>query len=195
MDQPNQIRSRGRPFGSGPRDEWAILEVDRLRATDPTIRLMTAVKEVVKEANCKIHGRTCTSNTHRGVYGKCKEYEEYGRYGLTNHRLDRNGRSERQRNEQYDPVRHEHLPIGTEKRVMVNSAEWAHAIRNGWHPVRQWPDTTWTIRRDLCGVLTPEELETENAAWIGEMAQLLPNIRLDDVVQDEDDGQASPFPR
>jgi hypothetical protein len=138
---------------------WAILEVADLRFNNPQLKLMTAVKQVVTPEKCRLHGHPVTDHDGRVryVYELCKERDEFGRYGLTNPRLDRNGRT--QRKELYDHTRHSDAPIGTEKRVVYGSPACTHAFRQGWQIVKQWPDGTYTIRRDFQRLLTQEQDE------------------------------------
>jgi hypothetical protein len=152
MDTVGQSpRRRGRINVRSPsKYQWAVLEVAALRFTNPQIPLMTAVKQIVTPEKCRLHGHPVTGHEERirNIYALCKEHDDFGRYGLTNHLLDRKGRSERQRSELYDPTKHADAPVGTEKRVVYGSPEWVHACRNGWQPIKQWPDGTYTIRRD-----------------------------------------------
>ena len=135
---------------------WAILEVADLRFNNPQLKLMTAVQQVVTPEKCKLHGLPATGHEERvrNIYRLCKAHDEFGRYGLTNLRLDSKGRTDSQRNELYHPTRHADPPIGTEKRVEYGSPECADAFRQGWQIVKLRPDGTYTIRRDFQRLLT-----------------------------------------
>jgi hypothetical protein len=117
MDTVGQSpRRRGRINVRSPsKYQWAVLEVAALRFTNPQIPLMTAVKQIVTPEKCRLHGHPVTGHEERirNIYALCKEQDDFGRYGLTNHLLDRKGRSERQRSELYVLPRCQTITSGT----------------------------------------------------------------------------------
>jgi hypothetical protein len=140
-DRHSAHRGRGRPRGSGTRDESMLYEIALRRASDPKVQITSVVKMIIQQ-----YGVPKNTNTVRRVRRKYAEFEPV--YGMV--------AVQYLRAEQYDPNRHAGAPIGTLARVKQDSILWVDMSCNGWHPIQGWKDDEWIIQRDLWSVATPK---------------------------------------
>src|SRR5882672_3827441 len=143
----NPRRGRGRPRGTGLRDERTLRSVAASCVADPKLRPTTAIKRIVGNDN--------PSELRRLQMKWKRDKAVFLREAQQLHDL-----------EPYDPIRHADAPIGSLARVNQNNAAlWDSMSRAGWHNVEGLPGGEWKIRRDLHGVITEEELLAQCAAY------------------------------
>lgn len=133
-------RGRGRPIGTGKRDDRRILlEVAKLLRTDGKLKPTTAIRQLLGDDNPSVIRR---------LQVKWKRDQSVFLDEARHMEID-----------QYDPVRHANAPKNALVRVNANRADhWNKISLAGWNQERGLSNGEWIMRRDFPqGFVSPED--------------------------------------